>query len=729
MTSMPVAGTPSLPGPAEATPSTPNALNPLNILDALRKQKIEKELVSWVDTEFQTMKTARTVYEQQWYLNLAFYSGRQYVNPIDVPNVGFRLKTPASPPWRVRIVVNKIRTAVRTEYSKLTSSRAVPTVIPATNEDEDFMAARVGEQILKSHFHDAKFRKEFKRWVWWGAVCGNSFYKQYWDGSKIDPTVQPPPQPYMGMDGKPLMGPDGQPQMMQQPPVKGVVCGEAVTPFHIYVPDLLSEDINDQPYIMHVMTRTPLWVKTAYGIDAAPDSMSTNTILESAVLSPKGVQSQDSVLVKEVWIKPNGHKDFPEGGLLTVVGGKLVQHLTKWPYPFEEYPFHKYEGIPTGAFYSDSIVVDLIPLQKEYNRTKSQMIEIKNTMQKPKILYQQGSINPRKINSEPGQGIPYLAGFAPPQVMPVPEVPATMGIELDRLTSDFDDISGQHEITRGNTPAQVTSGTAIAFLQEQDDSKLSHQVGTIEYCMETVGRHYLKFISNYWTEERLVRVTGVENYLEARRWKGSDLRGNTDVRVQSGSALPQSKAARQALLTEFMQYGWIDPASGLEVLELNGLEKVVEDFLVDKRQAQRENMKLMDIDPGILKELQAPPVGPDGQPVLGPDGNPIDPVTGKPHQPQPSMPVNSWDNHAVHIQVHNQFRKSQQFEILDPAIKQEFELHVQLHQLAMSMPQIGAGGNVIAQPEAPPVGPGGEGPPPEQGAPNNFTGEGGEQSG
>jgi hypothetical protein len=59
------------------------------------------------------------------------------------------------------------------------------------------------------------------------------------------------------------------------------------------------------------------------------------------------------------------------------------------------------------------------------------------------------------------------------------------------------------------------------------------------------------------------------------------------------------------------------------------------------------------------------------------------------------------------------YRKSQAFELLDPAIKQEFELHVQLHQLALTSQQIGAGGNVIAN-AAPPVGQEGE---------QNFGGE------
>jgi hypothetical protein len=50
------------------------------------------------------------------------------------------------------------------------------------------------------------------------------------------------------------------------------------------------------------------------------------------------------------------------------------------------------------------------------------------------------------------------------------------------------------------------------------------------------------------------------------------------------------------------------------------------------------------------------------------------------------VPVNSWDNHEVHIEVHNLFRKRQEFENLDPRAKEEFERHVELHRSALGMP-------------------------------------------
>ena len=65
-------------------------------------------------------------------------------------------------------------------------------------------------------------------------------------------------------------------------------------------------------------------------------------------------------------------------------------------------------------------------------------------------------------------------------------------------------------------------------------------------------------------------------------------------------------------------------------------------------------------------------------------GQPVDPSMMQPPPPDPVLTVNSYDNHQVHIDVHNRFRKSQAYEMLDDVIKQEFELHVNAHLMAIS---------------------------------------------
>lgn len=71
-----------------------------------------------------------------------------------------------------------------------------------------------------------------------------------------------------------------------------------------------------------------------------------------------------------------------------------------------------------------------------------------------------------------------------------------------------------------------------------------------------------------------------------------------------------------------------------------------------------------------------------GAPV---DPNSVDATTGLPLAQGPLVPVNTWDNHQVHIEVHNRFRKTQAFEVLSDPIKRQFELHVQMHAQALIM--------------------------------------------
>lgn len=697
MTSMPLDGMPSLPTTANPLGSPPTSSDsPLpNPLLFFQEEKQKKEIASWVENQWVACKNARVPFERQWYLNLAFYSGRHYVNPVDVAGQGFRLVAPKAPPWRVRMVINKIRTAIRRETAKLTSGKPIPVVLPKTTEDEDYTAARIAEALLKSEFSNHDFEKKYRSFVWWGSMTGTSFMKSYWNPSMVDYGASPQdPQPNPISPHLPPIVP---------PPVTGKICIERVTPFHIYVPDLLAEGLEEQPYLIHASTRSVESLQKMFPSEKfTPDSRASNTIMESAVLMTKGSNEHlDSVLVKEVWIKPGSHPHFPEGGVVTVANSRVIQWVKKWPYPFTEFPFYKFDGIPTGGFYGDSVIVDLIPVQKEYNKKKSQSIEIMNTMGKPKLLYQKGAVNPRQISSEPGQGIPYTPGFERPTVIPGVDVPASFSNELQQLLQDFDDISGQHEISRGTTPPQVTSGTAIAFLQEQDDTMLSYQVASLEHCIELLGKHYLEYVLKYWDDARIIKITGKDGSFEVQHWKGSNLQGNTDVQVQAGSGLPNSKAAKQAMVTEFMTNGWLDPATGMEILELGGLDKALNELLVDKRQAQRENLKMASLDAELIQMNNQPPVGPDGQPMVDPaTGQPIDPMTGMPVQRQPLIKPNSWDNHEAHIHYHNQFRKTQEFELLDDGVKQEFELHVQAHQMATMLPMQGANGNIVSQPSS-----------------------------
>lgn len=624
-----------------------------------------------VNKEYSRMKMARSAQERQWYMNMAFYSGRQNVIPQNVQGAGTRLIVPPAPPWRVRMVVNKIRPIVRRELAKLTSQKPSASVIPASSDDADLFAANAAEQIWEAQYQNHDVKQVVREAVWWTLVCGTGYMKTYWDqGLTVSPN----------------------PDISYQ----GDICYMAETPFHVFVPDLRQTKLEGQPYLIHSSTRTVEWLTSRYkqsldGQEIKPNVKSANEILSDAYLNLVGASTvdNDSVLVHEMHIKPGAHPDFPEGGLITVTGDQVIQFLPMFPYAHGEFCFAKIDHIPSGKYYATSVIEDLIPIQKEYNRTRSQIVEAKNRMAKPQLAAQMGSVDVSKMTTEPGQVIQYKVGFQPPTPIPLTPLPSYVLNEVQQLNMDFDDLSGQHETSRGSVPSGVTAATAISYLQEQDDSMLASEVDSVESAMEKVAKHTLSLVGQYWDIPRIVKVTGVDGSWDAAMLKGSDLNNNYDIRMEAGSALPTSKAAKQALITDWMKLGFISPEDGMQVLELGGIVKLYEAVQIDQAQARRENLKMQNCAPELIEQMFAPPTDPMTGEELPPEAYMLDPATGKPQLPDPVIPVNTWDNHAIHIDIHNRFRKSQAFESLSPPHQLLFEVHVQKHMEAIAAPHIG----------------------------------------
>lgn len=638
-----------------------------NNLRAILGPRLNRETVESCESMFERARKNRLQFERQWYTNLAFYFGRQNVQwaPGVAGNYA-RMWEPPAPKWRVRLISNKIRPITRAELAKITKEKPQAFVIPASSDDDDLAAARAAEAIYEHLWRSLHCNRAIRRAAFWTLLCGTSFLKDWYDPEKKDKAG-----------------------------VQGVIEIEPVSPFHLFVPDPQEEELENQPYVVHALAKDPEWVNARFGANVQPDSGAGAGLLEQKFLSALGVQNtpKSHISVKEIWIKPN--RKHPSGAVITWAGDTLLHQADEWPFAHGEYPFTKLDHIPTGRFYADSTIPDLIPLQKEYNRTRSQLVEAKNRMAKPQLIAPRGSVDPNKITSEPGLIIFYTPGFAPPEPIPLVNIPSYAVQELDRCQRDMDDISSQHEITRGSTPPGVTAATAISYLQEQDDSKLANTVASVEEGVERIGQHFLSHVQQFWTAQRKIKVVGDDGQFESFMFSRTDIRGNTDLKIEAGSATPRSRAAKQAFITELGKMGWIPPDRALRYLDMAETGRLYEEMQIDARQAQRENLKMKD---------------------------------GLPQS------VNSWDNHEVHILEHDNYRKRQAFENLPDEQKMLFEQHVMQHRqlVAMSMGQpIAPGEPLPAGGAAPPgqqgqLGPGA--PPPPVGAqPTESGGMEGEQ--
>lgn len=670
--------------PKSAVSSTPSASipsssDPIRLpeqgidLEKLRRSRDAEKIVGWVNEQYTRSKSARQVKQLQWYTNLAFFFGKQYVEQVrsSAPE-GFRdrLTIPKTPYYKRKKTINRIRAFVRAEHSKFMSSVPNAVVVPSTAEDQDIRAAYAAEQAWRSISEAQRLRQQYSKAAWWNILTGVGFIKTHWDQTCIDKS-------------------SGE---------YGGIRYDNVSPFNLFIPDLREQDIEDQPWVQYATIRPLEWCYTFYakelnGRTLKPSVSSGNSIVDEGHLNiSSGAATPDSCIVYETWVKPGADKRWPDGAVIISIDNILIQFYEGMPYSHGQTPFTKFEHIQNSTFYADSPLVDLIELQKEYNELRTDISEAGRRMGRPQLLVQRGSLSAQRLTNEAGLIVEYKAGTPAPQPLALPPLPQYLVDQQDRVLTDFEDLSGQHEVSKGNAPPGVTAGTAIAYLQEKDDQYLTSQYQSVEDGYGKIASHTIGLFVQYVDLPRQIKTVGADGAFDTMLLKGADLKNSTDVRIEQGSSIGTSKAANDARVMDMFAMGIIDQPTALRLIEIGGSQKILDIINVAEQKAIRENtkMKMLTIekltehneawafqqemlmaeglDPALLAEAQV--TIPDMLEGAGPGLPPAPPVIG----------VDDFDVHEIHIEVHNKFRMGQEYELLPDEVKAQFALHVELHE-------------------------------------------------
>lgn len=660
--------------------------NPTQLPDADSKFDIEKfrqteqarKLVAWVRSEHTKAGQARSSKVIQWRQNLMMVFGNQWAERVrgSMPS-GFQdtFVAPKKPYYKEQRVINRSRSFVRSEHSKFLSNIPTAVAVPATAEDEDVRAAFAAEQAWQSISETRKLRQHYTKAAWWAITTGNGFIKTWWDQTCI---------------------PD-----RTEPENKGDIRFGAVSPFNLFVPDLREQDIEDQPFVITAYKKPVGWAKIAFkdalgNAKLSPSQSTEATLMEEAALNLQNAsQAPEAVIVYEAWVKPGATELLPHGGLVIAVEDHLVGvYMDGLPYAHSQYPFTKFEHIPTAAFYADSPLVDTNQLQKEYNEWRSRISEYVRRSSAPQLMYQKGSLDANRITNEPGQMIPYKPGFSAPTPLPLTPLPQYVMDMPSLILQDWEDLTGQREVTQGSAPAGVTAGTAINYLQEAANKYLTPQYQSIEDGYEKIAGQSLVLFNQYVDMRRKIKTVGTDGSFDTVMLQGADIKNGLDIRIQRGSAVGDSQAAKEAKIMDMFSVGLIPQDMALKLLEVGGPQKIMDIISVAERKAQRENTKMKMLKPEQVRmhEMQFEMQAMQGMPMTESPSNILSDgsVEGPPEPPEtpPVVPVDDFDMHKVHIETHNRFRMSQEYESLAPEIKAQFELHVKQHENAEMQAQM-----------------------------------------
>ena len=114
-------------------------------LEAIARAEKMQAVSKWVRDQYTKCKSQIEPIKRQWYMNMAFYKGDQYVDFVD----NMLIQIP-SPEKRIRLVINRIKPVVRTEVSRMTSQKPNCSVVPASNEAIDVESAKAAQAVFES---------------------------------------------------------------------------------------------------------------------------------------------------------------------------------------------------------------------------------------------------------------------------------------------------------------------------------------------------------------------------------------------------------------------------------------------------------------------------------------------------------------------------------------------------------------------------------------------------
>lgn len=623
-----------------------NSHNEIGYFDTEGKTLSElqpEEIVKMNDSWFERVLENRRHVERDALLNIAFLQDKQYVS---VSKVGQSVQLTPIPKKKnkVRTVEQIIEPAVRSEMARLLRTKPQGVVIPLGDDPEDYEAARAGDDGL-AYIHQAHDLEEYlEQGALWILAGGTAHLSTYWDPTKVDEYGN-----------------------------QGDYVFRSLSPFEFGIPQLRTWRLQDQPYVMVTKSYEVQEIKDRWGEAASQVKADRNEKFSSlddrltSILATSNSQGAPSrtgkdknipvAIVKETWIKPSPFA--PEGAILITCSGQILD-LKPWPeWCKRKYPFYKLEyfRVP-GSYWAKPMISALIPLQRRHNRAASVVVESLNILAQtrlaaPRNTQVRGILDGKGVLFEtPLAATQGVTNISPPQMGDLPFR------EMDNTRIATRDISHQHEVSRGTTPPNVRSGTAINALKELDDTASVIPVRSIERAVQSMGRHILSIMQENWDEPRLIYVLGETGDIETHSFISGREVGGQFV-VQTGSTYPYSKSERQQLVLRNLEFGLISPEEAIRYQDMGTPRSILRERDLARRHARRENQK--------FQALSA-----------------VNPQTGQPdpefirQQMQSLLPAD-WHDHEAHLSEHNKLRMSPSYERWPSWKRALFESHIAGH--------------------------------------------------
>jgi len=535
-------------------------------------------------------------------------SGLKLVEQSTVP----RSQGGDKPDHRVRRSRDLIGPILKGKVSGATQRIPGYEVVPSTSDPEDYSASRLGKKILIAGYEGPwRLKKAFRKFVWDVLVTEEAFIGPTWD-SQVGPYVEATAE-------------DGSTYQVGMGELKAVVYNGLEVMWESGV------EYEDSPWIAieHAVPKDSL--------EADPDFLGGPLKAdadENAIISgrekPKG---SNLVVVTEFFERPCAK--YPKGNRLWLANGHEIFARADYPLLDEKGRVVDAPCLHRVVYNIDGssdrhrgLVQSMIESMRQYDYGANKAAEYLQLVLVPQIMAPEGAIK-GVINDEPGAVVeidPDAWAEGEIKWRDMPAMPSEFGNAQDRAQAELGFIAHDNAV-----PSQVESGKAIEGLAQKDAVAWQDFLEDLAEAHQAFGRDALCLVQQHYTEERLMQFRGRTGWETIADFKGADLRGQKDVRVNSATLEARSRAAVEQQIMALagptgLFPGHFPPEVVLRALSSGDIDSLNEAFEEDEA---RVNFIISQIRFGTFWDLPDRPVFP------GEEVPRKDPLTGEVEWQQP----------------------------------------------------------------------------------------------
>ena len=531
-----------------------------------------------------------------------------------------------------KLVIPHIHDLTETRVSQMTRIKPAVEVLPANNEWEDRASAKVVQFIIKHLWYNNNIDFKLQELHRHARIFGESYLFVDYDQSKGDLHPLYAEAQKLGIDK--IETADGKSIKIDKPIKTGDVCYDLELPWRVLLQRKTKFD--DVEYFFRAKLVQTDSLKEKYN---KKNLKSTQDLRMFDIEDMSDKLLEDHTLIFEFWHR--GTEDVPEGYKAVFTMDEMLENGDH-PYSHKNFPFVRLTDMDVPGSLNGSSKYELIsPIYNMYNNINTLIAKNIWLTAHAKWMMPRGAAKIEQLGND--NTVIQYQGPVPPKLAQVQPNPPEVYRYADQLLQQMQVIYGSHGISRGEIPRGITASSALQFLNQLESERASTEIAKHGFVIQDLAKLSIAVAGDKYEVDdgRMVRIVGDQNQHLIRHFDTAHLQKSYDIRFDTSTGLPDTKAGKRQLILDMMQR---NPQGNSmdrweELLEVGNVEKAIDLATAAVKAADSEN-----------EDMAA------GRPVVGAEIH---------------------EDHIVHLQSHYRFVQSRQYkEEMNPEYRRAIQDHI-----------------------------------------------------